>query len=101
MVDFNWRGWRRAGGNGGVGEYSDGGSAISGDIYCSPAVWLFVHKTSDDNFQRRAIGQPDYETDLLYLACLVALVIGGSGPLSIDDWLIRRANKFGVDTSQE
>jgi putative oxidoreductase len=26
-------------------------------------------------------GQPGYETDLLYLACLAALVLGGSGPL--------------------
>jgi putative oxidoreductase len=37
-------------------------------------------------------GQPGYETDLLYLACLVALVIGGSGPFSIDNWLVRRMN---------
>jgi putative oxidoreductase len=29
-------------------------------------------------------GPPGYETDLLYLACLAALVLGGSGPLSID-----------------
>jgi putative oxidoreductase len=29
-------------------------------------------------------GQPGYETDLLYLACLAALVIGGSGPWSVD-----------------
>jgi putative oxidoreductase len=29
-------------------------------------------------------GQPGYETDLLYLACIAALVIGGSGPLSVD-----------------
>ena len=35
-------------------------------------------------------GQPGYETDLLYLACLVALVIGGSGPLSVDGWLNKR-----------
>lgn len=34
-------------------------------------------------------GPPGYETDLLYLASLGALVIGGSGPLSIDG-LIRR-----------
>lgn len=32
-------------------------------------------------------GQPGYETDLLYLACLAALVVGGPGPLSIDGWL--------------
>jgi putative oxidoreductase len=29
-------------------------------------------------------GPPGYEVALLYLACLVALVVGGSGPLSID-----------------
>jgi putative oxidoreductase len=37
-------------------------------------------------------GQPGYETDLLYLACLVALVIGGSGPLSFDNWLLRKVS---------
>src|SRR5258708_21448254 len=36
-------------------------------------------------------GQPGYETDLLYLACLVALVLGGSGPLAVDGWLLRRS----------
>lgn len=29
-------------------------------------------------------GQPGYETDLLYLACLAALVVGGSGPFALD-----------------
>jgi len=29
-------------------------------------------------------GQPGYEVDLLYLACLAALVLGGSGPLAVD-----------------
>jgi putative oxidoreductase len=29
-------------------------------------------------------GPPGYETILLYLACLAALVLGGPGPLSID-----------------
>jgi putative oxidoreductase len=29
-------------------------------------------------------GPPGYETDLLYLACLAALVLGGSGPLALD-----------------
>jgi putative oxidoreductase len=35
-------------------------------------------------------GPPGYELDLLYLACLAALVLGGSGPLSIDGTLRRR-----------
>jgi putative oxidoreductase len=34
-------------------------------------------------------GQPGYETDLLYAACLVALCLGGAGPLSIDGFLGR------------
>src|SRR5215470_5403547 len=34
-------------------------------------------------------GQPGYETDLLYLASLVALCLGGPGPFSVDGWLNR------------
>src|SRR5262245_60354105 len=34
-------------------------------------------------------GQPGYETDLLYVAALVALCLGGAGPLSIDRLLSR------------
>jgi putative oxidoreductase len=37
-------------------------------------------------------GQPGYETDLLYLAGLAALVLGGSGPLALDQ-LLRRSNE--------
>jgi putative oxidoreductase len=39
-------------------------------------------------------GPPGYETDLLYLACLAALVLGGSGPLAVDG-LIRRHRNNG------
>ena len=35
-------------------------------------------------------GPPGFETDLLYLACLVALVFGGSGPLAIDGLISKR-----------
>jgi putative oxidoreductase len=34
-------------------------------------------------------GQPGYETDLLYMAGILALVIGGSGPFSVDRLLFR------------
>lgn len=34
-------------------------------------------------------GPPGYETDLLYLACLAALVLGGSGPFALDMLLLR------------
>jgi putative oxidoreductase len=36
-------------------------------------------------------GPPGFETDLLYLACLAALVLGGSGPLAIDGLLAKRS----------
>jgi putative oxidoreductase len=34
-------------------------------------------------------GQPGYECDLLYLACLATLVLGGSGPFALDNVLGR------------
>src|ERR1700731_2936785 len=36
------------------------------------------------------LGPPGYETNLLYLACLAALVLGGSGPMAIDGYLRRK-----------
>ena len=36
------------------------------------------------------LGPPGYETNLLYLACLAALVLGGSGPMAIDGHLRRK-----------
>ena len=38
-------------------------------------------------------GQPGYETDLLYLAGLLALCFGGPGPSSVDGWLNRLMEK--------
>ena len=35
-------------------------------------------------------GPPGYELDLLYLACLASLVLGGSGPMAIDHYLRRK-----------
>ena len=35
-------------------------------------------------------GPPGYEVDLLYLACLTALVVGGSGPWALEGVLRRR-----------
>src|SRR5215813_10383046 len=36
-------------------------------------------------------GQPGYETDLLYIAALLALCFGGAGPLSVDGYLKSRS----------
>ena len=41
-------------------------------------------------------GQPGYETDLLYLCGIVALVLGGSGPLALDRYLLRVWTKSGA-----
>lgn len=41
-------------------------------------------------------GKPGIECDLLYLACLVALVAGGAGPLSIDGWRRSAAVKVRI-----
>jgi putative oxidoreductase len=35
-------------------------------------------------------GPPGYECDLLYLACLAALVLGGPGPFAVDGFLKKR-----------
>jgi putative oxidoreductase len=39
---------------------------------------------------RAQFGPPGYECNLLYLSCLAALVIGGSGPMAIDGYLRRK-----------
>jgi putative oxidoreductase len=39
---------------------------------------------------RAQFGPPGYEVDLLYLACLTALVFGGSGPMAIDRYLRKK-----------
>jgi putative oxidoreductase len=38
-------------------------------------------------------GQPGYETDLLYVAGILALCFAGAGPLSVDGYLKARANR--------
>jgi 2-haloacid dehalogenase len=44
-------------------------------------------------------GPPGYETDLLYIASLAALVLGGTGPLSVDSFIRRRARSKAYRTS--
>jgi putative oxidoreductase len=39
---------------------------------------------------RAQFGPPGYEVDLLYLACLAALVVGGSGPVAIDRYVRKK-----------
>ena len=42
-------------------------------------------------------GPPGYEIDLLYIACLAALVIGGSGPFSLDGVLAEQRYRLRGD----
>ena len=44
-------------------------------------------------------GKPGYEVDLLYVACLAALVLGGSGPLAVDGLLARAMSKRNTQTA--
>ena len=39
---------------------------------------------------RAQFGPPGYEVDLLYLACLAALVLGGSGPMAIGRYVRKK-----------
>jgi len=39
---------------------------------------------------RAQFGPPGYECNLLYIACIVALVMAGPSPWSVDRWLLRR-----------
>jgi putative oxidoreductase len=43
-------------------------------------------------------GPPGYETDLLYLACIAALIMNGTGPLSVDGFLKNRTSSSGKHT---
>lgn len=49
-------------------------------------------------------GPPGYETDLLYLAALATLVLGGPGPLALDQltgaWRTRRLTKTTLETHE-
>ena len=41
-------------------------------------------KSQDVTAARPQFGKPGHEVDLLYLACLAALVLGGAGPFAAD-----------------
>jgi putative oxidoreductase len=45
-------------------------------------------------------GQPGYETDLLYICALAALVLGGSGPLTLQRTLLRWGSAIGGPAAQ-
>jgi putative oxidoreductase len=48
---------------------------------------------------RAQFGPPGVETNLLYLACLTALVVAGPGPLAIDGYLRRKSQRLVGENS--
>ena len=55
--------------------------------YGFSSIKLLAVTTSGAQF-----GPTGYETILLYLVCLAALVLGGSGPMAIDGFIAKRRN---------
>jgi putative oxidoreductase len=54
---------------------------------------FFSVKLAEVTAHGTKFGPVGYEIILLYLAALVALAIGGAGPLSVDRWLCRKSAK--------
>jgi putative oxidoreductase len=46
-------------------------------------------------------GTAGYEVDLLYLACLAALILGGTGPLSLDHLIAKFKSKRAISTGNK
>jgi hypothetical protein len=61
-----------------------GGCAVSGDVYRAPSNGFSPIKLLAVTAAGAQFGPPGYEVDLLYIACLAALVMGGSGPFAVD-----------------
>ena len=45
-------------------------------------------------------GPPDYEVKLLYLACLAALLMGGSGPFAVDGLIAKRGETRTIGATE-
>src|SRR5215475_7832845 len=71
-------------------QCADGCASVGGYVYCAPAYGFSSIKLMAVTSEGAQFGPPGYETNLLYLACLAALVLGGSGPLAIDGLIKRR-----------
>jgi putative oxidoreductase len=57
------------------------------------SIRLLAYDASGAHF-----GPPGYETDLLYVAALLALCFGGAGPLSLDGYLAARRTEPANDS---
>src|SRR4029453_6907744 len=70
-----------------------GCASPGGSLHCPPAVWVQFDQVDERDGWRAQFGPPGFECNLLYLACLTALVFAGSGPLGIDDYLTRKSER--------
>ncbi len=77
-------------------------AAVSTPLICSMLVAMFkVHlrygfsaiKTIGLTSDGPLFGPPGYEVNLLYVAGLLALALGGAGALSLDRWRARRHHR--------
>ncbi len=59
------------------------------------SIKLIAYDASGAHF-----GQPGYETDLLYVAALLALCFGGAGPLSLDNYVSARRSRDRSRTAE-
>jgi putative oxidoreductase len=64
-------------------------------VYGFSSIKLIAVTTAGAQF-----GPPGYEVNLLYLACLAALVMGGAGPFSVDGLIGKRAGTRNVTTER-
>ena len=47
------------------------------------------------------LGTPGYEVDLVYLACLVTLILGGAGPLSLRLFLCKLKRRCETSDTEQ
>jgi putative oxidoreductase len=71
------------------------GGAAHRSFHGSSAIRIFLSDTHSRDSARRAVWPIGYKMDLLYLAGLLTLALGGAGKLSIDDKLQIRREKAG------
>jgi hypothetical protein len=60
------------------GQFADGRAFVGGYFYCAFALRVQFDQVMAVTAAGAQFGPPGYETNLLYLACLAALVLGGS-----------------------
>jgi putative oxidoreductase len=78
-------------------QHTNGGGPPGRDFHGASAVRFSSIKLQGVTAAGAQFGPPGFETDLLYLACLAVLVLGGSGPLAIDGLLTRRRDHTSFD----